>query len=112
MIHDKLNKDIDNKLNNNQSSPNAISHKELNSFMNKAKKEILPTEGSSNFEDQVFNDLIRDWTKTSKNILLKMKEKDKVSQNNANPKSLMALGAMGAHINMALQALKATDLDV
>tara|TARA_Y100001968_G_scaffold134291_1_gene122526 strand:+ start:96 stop:443 length:348 start_codon:yes stop_codon:yes gene_type:complete len=115
MIHDRLIIDLDNKLNNNQSSPNAISHKELNSFMSKAKKEILPIEESANFEnieDEKFSDLIKDWTKTSKNILLMMKKKEKISQNNANPKSLLALGAMGAHINMALQALKSTDFDV
>ena len=102
-------------MSNNQFSPNAISHKELNSFMIKAQKEILPNEKALNIEntqDQKFNDLVKDWTKISKNILLMMKEKEKISQNNPNPKSLLALGAMGAHINMALQALKATDLDV
>ena len=102
-------------MSNNQFSPNSISHKELNSFMVKAKKEILPNEealNNENSQDQKFNDLVKDWTKTSKNILLMMKEKEKISQNNTNPKSLLALGAMGAHINMALQALKATDLDV
>tara|TARA_B100000965_G_scaffold70647_1_gene55782 strand:+ start:216 stop:467 length:252 start_codon:yes stop_codon:yes gene_type:complete len=83
--------------------------------MVKAKKEILPNEealNNENSQDQKFNDLVKDWTKISKNILLMMKEKEKISQNNPNPKSLLALGAMGAHINMALQALKATDLDV
>ena len=83
--------------------------------MVKAKKEILPNEealNNENSQDQKFNDLVKDWTKTSKNILLMMKEKEKISQNNPNPKSLLALGAMGAHINMALQALKATDFDV
>ncbi len=102
-------------MSNNQFSPNSISHKELNSFMVKAKKEILPNEealNNENSQDQKFNDLVKDWTKISKNILLMMKEKEKISQNNPNPKSLLALGAMGAHINMALQALKATDLDV
>ena len=102
-------------MSNNQFSPNSISHKELNSFMVKAKKEILPNEealNNENSQDQKFNDLVKDWTKTSKNILLMMKEKEKISQNNPNPKSLLALGAMGAHINMALQALKATDFDV
>ena len=102
-------------MSNNQFSPNSISHKELNSFMVKAKKEILPNEealNNENSQDQKFNDLVKDWTKTSKNILLMMKEKEKISQNNTNPKSLLALGAMGAHINMALQALKSTDLDV
>ena len=102
-------------MSNNQFSPNSISHKELNSFMVKAKKEILPNEealNNENSQDQKFNDLVKDWTKTSKNILLMMKEKEKISQHNTNPKSLLALGAMGAHINMALQALKSTDLDV
>ena len=102
-------------MSNNQFSPNSISHKELNSFMVKAKKELLPNEEALNNEnshDQKFNDLVKDWTKTSKNILLMMKEKEKISQSNTNPKSLLALGAMGAHINMALQALKATDFDV
>ena len=37
-----------------------------------------------------------------------MNSKEKVITNNKDPKSLMAFGAMGAHINMALQALKAT----
>ena len=83
--------------------------------MSKAKKEISLNEGATNLEnieDQKFNDLVKDWTKTSKNILMMIKEKEKISQNNSNPKSLLALGAMGAHINMALQALKATDLDL
>ena len=98
-------------MNNNHSSPNAISHKELNSLLNKAKKEILSIETSDNYginESQEFNDLITDWTTTSKKILLILNKKDQVSTNNRNPKSLIAFGAMGAHINMALQALKAT----
>ena len=37
--------------------------------------------------------------------------KEKVFTKNIDPKSLMAFGAMGAHINMALQALKATEFD-
>ena len=34
---------------------------------------------------------------------------EKFLNENRNPKCLMAFGAMGAHINMALQALKATE---
>ena len=37
-----------------------------------------------------------------------MNSKEKFFTNNKDHKSLMAFGAMGAHINMALQALKAT----
>ena len=101
-------------MNNNHLSPNAISHKELNVLLTKAKKEISTIETSGNdeiIENQDFNHLIKDWTKTSQKILLMLNKKDKVLTKNRNPKSLIALGAMGAHINMALQALKATGFD-
>ena len=79
--------------------------------MNRAKKEILsienPLKDQTN-NHQEFNDLITDWTNTSQKILLMLKKKDQFSTKNRNPKSLIAFGAMGAHINMALQALKAT----
>ena len=41
-----------------------------------------------------------------------MNKKDQVLTKNRNQRSLMAFGAMGAHINMALQALKATESDL
>ena len=44
-------------------------------------------------------------------ILLMIKKEEKILIENRNPKSLMAFGAMGAHLNMALQALKATESD-
>ena len=40
-----------------------------------------------------------------------LNKKEQVLTKNRNSESLMALGAMGAHINMALQALKATGFD-
>tara|TARA_Y100001968_G_scaffold21717_1_gene17179 strand:- start:156 stop:464 length:309 start_codon:yes stop_codon:yes gene_type:complete len=101
-------------LNNNQSSPNAISHKELNDLMTKAKKKILAidTDGSDKTNDKKeFYDLITDWTNTSQKILLILNQKDQALKKFSNTKSLLAFGAMGAHINMALQALKATEFD-
>ena len=95
----------------NHLSPNAISHKDLNALLTRAKKEIstnVSTEDDEIIENQDFNDLIAEWTKTSQKILLSLNKKDQVLTQNINPKSLMAFGAMGAHINMALQALKAT----
>ena len=62
-------------------------------------------------ENQEFNDLIKTWTETSQKVLLMMNKEQQVFTENRNPKSLMAFGAMGAHINMALQALKATESD-
>ena len=101
-------------MNNNQFSQNGISHKELNDFLIKAKKDITSihiSENSQINENQEFNDLIKTWTETSRKILLIMNKEQKDLTENRNPKSLMAFGAMGAHINMALQALKATESD-
>ncbi len=101
-------------MNNNHFLPNSISHKKLNAFLLKAQKEMLLINTSDDKETnkiQEFNNLIADWETTSKKILLMLNRKDQVSTKNRNSKSLMALGAMGAHINMALQALKATEFD-
>ncbi len=98
-------------MNNNQFSKNAISHKELNDFLIKAQKDITPSNSSEYKkikEEQDFNDLIKTWTETSQKILLMMNKKEELLTKNKNSKSLIAFGAMGAHINMALQALKAT----
>ena len=98
-------------MNQNLFPKNSISHKELNAFLIKAKKDISlnnsPRKNKSK-EEQDFNDLIKNWTETSQKILLIMDKEEKVLTENRNPKSLMAFGAMGAHIKMALQALKAT----
>jgi hypothetical protein len=93
---------------------NAISHKELKAFLIKAKKDIssdTSCEKNKIKGNQQFNDLVKTWTETSEEILLMMNKEHKVLTENKNPKSLLALGAMGAHINMALLALKATESD-
>ena len=82
--------------------------------MTKAKKEILSVETSKNHDfnqNQEFNDLIKDWVNISKKILLILNKRDQISTKNGNSKTLLAFGAMGAHINMALQALKATEFE-
>ena len=101
-------------MNNNQFIKNSISHKELSDFLIKAKKDISSNDSleKKKFkETQDFNNLVKDWIETSQKILLMMNNKEKVLIDNSNPKSLMAFGAMGAHINMALLALKATETD-
>ena len=114
LSHDSLKKDMKDKLNNNQSYPNAISHKNLKKLLNEAKKEILSIEDYQNNkinEHQELNDLIQVWEKTSQKIVEVLKNKDQTLPENMSPKSLLAFGAMGAHINMALQALKATEFE-
>ena len=88
--------------------------KELNSLLNKAKKEISSINFSESHEikeNKEFDDLITNWSETSQKILLILSNKEQVLTKNRTPKFLMALGAMGAHISMALQALKATESD-
>lgn len=101
-------------MNNNHFSPDAISHKDLNVLFSKAKKETLSIEAFGNDdikEKKEFNNLLKDWEKSSQEILLMLNKQDEALTKNINPKSLMAFGAMSAHINMALQALKATEFN-
>ena len=101
-------------MHNNKFPKNAISHKELNDFLIKAKKDVSAIDTSKNNVsrgNQEFKDLIKTWADTSQKILLLMNKEEKVFTEDNNPKSLVAFGAMGAHINMALQALKATESD-
>ncbi len=92
----------------------AISHKELSDFLIKAKKDVTSInkfEENEIKDNEEFNDLIKTWTESSQKILLMINNGKKVLTKNKDTKSLMAFGAMGAHINMALQALKATESD-
>ena len=101
-------------MENNQISRNAISHKELNAFLIKAKQDITSNDSLEQKkvkEEQNFNELIKNWAETSQKILLMMNDDEKNFTHNKSPKSLMAFGAMGAHISMALQALKSTGSD-
>ena len=98
-------------MDNNHFSQDSISHKELSALLIKAKKDISSNnsfENNNSKQEDEFNILVKSWTETSHKILIMMNKKEKVFTQNKNPKSLMAFGAMGAHINMALQALKAT----
>tara|TARA_Y100001968_G_C19316418_1_gene696941 strand:+ start:675 stop:983 length:309 start_codon:yes stop_codon:yes gene_type:complete len=101
-------------LTNNHFSPNAISHKDLNILLNKAKKDNQSKDALTdheNYKNEEFKNLISNWSETSQKILLLLNKEEQIVNKNRNSKSIMALGAMGAHINMALQALKSTDFD-
>ena len=95
--------------------PQAISHKKLSYLMLKAQKDSHFSGESTEIENpekREFDELVNNWEATTKkliNILSKRKEnllKDK------SPNSLIALGAMEVHLNMALQALNAFNKEV
>ncbi len=113
-VCDRFNIDILYTLNNNNYSPKAISHKELNSYLAKAKKESNGIRNLANKDindNQEFDQLICEWTTVSKKILTILQQKEMIATKKTDPKALLAFGAMGAHINMALHALKATEFE-
>ena len=66
-------------MNNNKFSKNAISHRELNDFLIKAKKDISSINTSENNQikgNQEFNSLIKTWSETSQKILLMMNKNE------------------------------------
>ncbi len=91
--------------------PKAISHKELGSLLKNAAKgnenlEILNDESS--LESQEFNELLANWGKQSEKLLNILKTKEPYISEGKDANSLMALGAMESHLNIAFQAFKAS----
>ena len=88
--------------------PKAISHKKLSSLLINAQKDIFSSKGDDiiEIEQQEFIKLLENWQEDTKNIINKVSSKEKNLFQNKSNNSIMALGAMEVHLNMALQALK------
>ena len=89
--------------------PQAISHKKLSYLMLKAQKD-------SHFSDELelesaekreFEELIKNWEASTKNVINELSKRKENLLKDKSPNSLIALGAMEVHLNMALQALNA-----
>ena len=89
--------------------PTSISHKQLNNLLTSAKKETLSKFNKLDTEEEKFKELISEWTDLSKKILSDLSSKKNHLIKDKGPNSLMALGAMEVHLNMAVQALKASE---
>jgi len=101
-------------LKNNQSLPNSISHKELNKLLKKASPGNTPLKPKKDFEitdKEEFNQLLCSWSDTSNQLLSMLRKKKDIVTKDRKSESIMALGAMSAHLNMALQAMKVIELD-
>ncbi len=101
-------------MKNNPSLPNSISHKELNKLLKKASKGNFPIKAQKEYElteKENFNQLLSLWSDKSNQILSILQKKEAIVTKDRKSKSIMALGAMSAHLNMALQALKVIELD-
>ena len=89
--------------------PKAISHKKLSSLLLNAQKDRLSSLGEEDIfeiKQHEFTELLEDWEENTKNIIKKVSSREDILLKNKSSNSIMALGAMEVHLNMALQALK------
>ena len=90
--------------------PQAISHKKLTYLMQNAQKELHTSDGTTNTNDLEkieFDELINNWEIVTKDVIKTISKRNKNLLKDKSSNSLMALGAMEVHLNMALQALNA-----
>ena len=94
--------------------PQAISHKTLTYLMLNAQKDLNASEDKKNtqsLEKQEFDELINNWETVTKDVIKTISKRNKNLLKNKSSDSLIALGAMEVHLNMALQALNAFKKD-
>ena len=94
--------------------PQAISHKKLTYLMLNAQKDLNASDDKKNIESlekQEFDELINNWEIVTKDVIKTISKRNKNLLKNKSSNSLMALGAMEVHLNMALQALNAFKKD-
>ena len=90
--------------------PQAISHKKLTYLMLNAQKDLNASEDKLNtdsLEKQEFDELINNWETVTKDVIKTITKRNKNLLKDKSSNSLIALGAMEVHLNMALQALNA-----
>ena len=88
--------------------PQAISHKKLTHLMLHAQKELHGSDeliNTNDLEKIEFDELIEDWESLTKDVIKTISKRNKNLLKDKSSNSLMALGAMEVHLNMALQAL-------
>ena len=94
--------------------PQAISHKKLTYLMLNAQKDLNASDDKKNtesLEKQEFDELINNWEIVTKDLIKTISKRNKNLLKDKSSNSLIALGAMEVHLNMALQALNAFKKD-
>ena len=94
--------------------PQAISHKKLTYLMLNAQKDVNSSDdikSLDNLEQKEFNELINNWEMATKEVIKTISKRNENLLKGKSTNSLIALGAMEVHLNMALQALHAFKKD-
>ena len=102
-------------MNDSNKLPQSISHKKLSLFLLKASKDKFASSGEceqfTEEQDELMTEL-DNWESSTKTLLKKISNRNEKFLQNKSSNSLMALGAMEVHLNMALQALHGFRKDV
>ena len=101
-------------MNESNNLPQAISHKKLTHLMLNAQKDLNASDEKNitdNSEKREFNELINNWEIVTKEVIKTISKRNKNLLKDKSSNSLIALGAMEVHLNMALQALNAFKKD-
>ena len=95
--------------------PQAISHKKLSYLMLKAQKDSHFSDDLADIEipeKREFEELINKWESSTKKVVNELSKRKENLLKDKSANSLIALGAMEVHLNMALQALNAFNKEV
>ena len=96
-------------MNESNKLPQAISHKKLSFLLLNAQKDKfasgLESDQNTKLQDELLEDL-NNWESSTKSLLKKISSRNEKQLREKSSNSLMALGAMEVHLNMALQALQ------
>ena len=94
--------------------PQAISHKKLSFLLLNAQKDKFASSEESDqytkLRDELLSEL-NNWELSTKTVLKKISSRNEKYLQDKSSNSLMALGALEVHLNMALQALQAFKKD-
>ena len=101
-------------MNESNNLPQAISHKKLSFLLLNAQKDKFASSEESEQYTKLQDELLAEldnWELSTKSLLKKISIRNKKFLQDKSTDSLMALGAMEVHLNMALQALQAFKKD-
>ena len=102
-------------MNESNKLPQAISHKKLSFLLLNAQKDKFASSEESDQYTKLQDELLADldsWELSTKSLLKKISGRNEKYLKDKSSNSLMALGAMEVHLNMALQALQSFKKDL
>jgi len=101
-------------MNDSNKLPQAISHKKLSFLLLNAQKDKFANSEESEKYTKLKEELLAEldnWELSTKSLLKKISSRNEEYLQDKSSNSIMALGAMEVHLNMALQALQSFKKD-